>query len=150
MCIHVGDGLAANRQMFRLHAPKNSEIVHKTTNPFATVYPTVFFFSDPPHLLKTIRNCFANKNRHLWVCSSKIHDQTYFHFSCVLQFEHRICWSFVVDLYMSGRESAQSLSVVPKLKYEHVFLTSFSKMRVDLAAQVIWQYLLSKLALYMH
>ena len=28
------------------------------------------------------------------------------------------------------------LALVPKLKYEHVHLTSFSKMRVDLAAQV--------------
>uniref|UniRef100_A0A1X7TY74 Transposable element P transposase-like GTP-binding insertion domain-containing protein n=1 Tax=Amphimedon queenslandica TaxID=400682 RepID=A0A1X7TY74_AMPQE len=27
------------------------------------------------------------------------------------------------------------LAVVPKLKYEHVHLTSFSKMKVDLAAQ---------------
>ncbi len=26
--------------------------------------------------------------------------------------------------------------MVPKLKYEHIKLTSFSKMRVDLAAQV--------------
>ncbi|KAL5505481.1 hypothetical protein EMCRGX_G006918 [Ephydatia muelleri] len=29
------------------------------------------------------------------------------------------------------------LSLVPKLKYEHVHLTSYSKMRVDLAAQVL-------------
>jgi len=28
------------------------------------------------------------------------------------------------------------LSLVPKLKYEHVYLTSYSKMRVDLPAQV--------------
>lgn len=28
------------------------------------------------------------------------------------------------------------LCLVPKIKYEHVYLTSFSKMRVDLAAQV--------------
>ena len=28
------------------------------------------------------------------------------------------------------------LSLLPKLKFEHVHLTSFSKMRVDLAAQV--------------
>ena len=26
-----------------------------------------FFFSDPPHLLKTTRNCLASKARHLWV-----------------------------------------------------------------------------------
>ena len=30
------------------------------------------------------------------------------------------------------------LSLVPKIKYEHVYLTSFSKMRVDLAAQVCY------------
>jgi len=28
------------------------------------------------------------------------------------------------------------LTLVPKLKYEHVHLNNFSKMRVDLAAQV--------------
>ena len=28
------------------------------------------------------------------------------------------------------------LSLVPKIKYEHVYLNNFSKMRVDLAAQV--------------
>ena len=28
------------------------------------------------------------------------------------------------------------LSLVPKLKYEHLLLTSYSKMRVDLAAQI--------------
>jgi len=32
---------------------------------------------------------------------------------------------------------AVGLAMVPKLKYEHVNLTSFSKMRVDLAAQVL-------------
>lgn len=31
---------------------------------------------------------------------------------------------------------ASGLAMVPKLKYEHLHLTSFSKMRVDLAAQV--------------
>ena len=33
-------------------------------------------------------------------------------------------------------EQAAGLRLVPKLKYEHVHLTNFSKMRVDLAAQV--------------
>ena len=28
------------------------------------------------------------------------------------------------------------LSILPKLRYEHIRLSSFSKMRVDLAAQV--------------
>ena len=47
------DGLAANRQMFRLHVPKGcSEIVHKASNPFAIHFPTLLFFSDPPIFLK--------------------------------------------------------------------------------------------------
>ena len=33
--------------------------------------------------------------------------------------------------------SSHGVSLLPKLKLEHVKLTSFSKMRVDLAAQVI-------------
>ena len=45
-----------------------------------------------------------------------------------------ISWSYIVDLYL--RNSGTGLSLIPKLKYEHVYLTSFSKMRVDLAAQV--------------
>ena len=47
------DGLAANRQMFRLHAPKDcSETVHKASNPFAIHFPSLLFFSDPPIFLK--------------------------------------------------------------------------------------------------
>ena len=48
-------------------------------------------------------------------------------------------WKHLQNLYHrdSGKQkSAGGLSLVPKLKYEHVYLTSFSKMRVDLAAQV--------------
>ena len=32
--------------------------------------------------------------------------------------------------------TSPGLTLLPKLKYEHINLTSFSKMRVDLAAQV--------------
>jgi hypothetical protein len=41
-----------------------------------------------------------------------------------------------MSLYYRDNGSSQ-LSMAPKLKYEHVYLSSFSKMRVDLAAQVI-------------
>lgn len=53
-----------------------------------------------------------------------------------LQFKEPISWSHIVKLYLDKTDSVQSLSCVPKLKYEHIYLTSFSKMRVDLAAQV--------------
>ena len=62
------DGLAANRMLFCLHGPMgNADIVHKVKNPHSVEQRDFFFVSDPPHLLKTVRNCFANKNRYLWV-----------------------------------------------------------------------------------
>ena len=48
-------------------------------------------------------------------------------------------WKFVVQLYKRNAgmyTDTPGLSIVPKIKYEHIYLTSFSKMRVDLAAQV--------------
>ena len=50
-----------------------------------------------------------------------------------------IKWQHIVDLYErnTGRiTQTPGLSIAHKLKYEHIKLTSFSKMRVDLAAQV--------------
>ena len=50
-----------------------------------------------------------------------------------------INWRFLIQLYEAntGRDTeTPGLSIVHKLKYEHLHLTSFSKMRVDLAVQV--------------
>ena len=57
-----------------------------------------------------------------------------------------IFWQHLIDLYKRDHGKGSGLSLVPKLKYEHVYLTSFSKMRVDLAAQVLL--LLLSLCLY--
>ena len=42
-----------------------------------------------------------------------------------------------MSLYRRDAGNATGLSLVPKLKYEHIYLSSFAKMRVDLAAQVL-------------
>ena len=50
-----------------------------------------------------------------------------------------IAWRHLQDLYARDSGSVREqpgLAMVPKLKYEHVHLNSFSKIRVDLAAQV--------------
>ena len=49
-----------------------------------------------------------------------------------------IQWSHLLDLYETNRPNGTSpgLTLIPKLKNEHVHLTSYSKMRVDLATQV--------------
>ena len=63
------DGLAANRRFIKIHAPNVglAEMVYKTPNPNARDKRDLYFISDPPHLLKTTRNCWASKNRALWV-----------------------------------------------------------------------------------
>ncbi len=57
----------------------------------------------------------------------------YFHF---LHNGKGILWQHLVGLYAKDSGKASGLSMVPKLKFEHINLTSFSKMRVDLAAQL--------------
>lgn len=50
-----------------------------------------------------------------------------------------IDWRYIIQLYEQNAGSAvnEGLCIVPKIKYEHIYLTNFSKMRVDLAAQVL-------------
>jgi hypothetical protein len=64
----TADGAAPNRTFFSIHLPSKSSnpTDYKTKNPFANDR-FIYFFSDPPHLLKTIRNCIANNKRQLWV-----------------------------------------------------------------------------------
>lgn len=66
------DGYSANRRLMALLSDSNnlssSIIKHKSMNPFSQEGDRyVFFFSDPPHLLKTIRNSFASPTRNLMV-----------------------------------------------------------------------------------
>lgn len=62
----TADGASINRRLFNMHSTKK-EIVYKTRNFYAKDSRDVFFISDPPHLIKTVRNAFASPIRHLWV-----------------------------------------------------------------------------------
>ena len=58
---------------------------------------------------------------------------------CFQRNDKYILWEHIRDLHEKLRGMAvQSggLSLAPKLKLEHINLTSYSRMRVDLAAQV--------------
>lgn len=61
------DGASTNRRLWKLHSDGDG-VIHKVNNIFApeAVRP-LFFISDHPHLLKTIRNCWWNTKRKLWV-----------------------------------------------------------------------------------
>ena len=60
------DCAAINRRLVRLHQI-DKELPHKVLNPCAADNRDFFFFSDPPHLIKTTRNCWASQCQTLWV-----------------------------------------------------------------------------------
>ena len=60
----VCDGAKNNRRMFNLHST-DSELCYKTQNIYSKSKHPIFFICDPPHLMKTARNCFSRGK--LWV-----------------------------------------------------------------------------------
>lgn len=61
------DGNAVNQHLIKIHDP-SKPLLHKVRNPFADDDRPFLFFFDPPHLIKTARNCWSSKHRNLWVC----------------------------------------------------------------------------------
>ena len=70
----TADGASTNRFFFKLHSPGASpgQITYKVYNPYSQEGCHAYFFSDSPHLIKTVRNAWENKRRPLWVCCSII------------------------------------------------------------------------------
>ena len=61
------DGASANRKLWKLHS-ESKELVYRVPNIYAAEGERfLYFISDPPHLLKTVRNSWCNKKRKLWV-----------------------------------------------------------------------------------
>ena len=74
ICI-TGDGASSNRKLFRMHCEKGQKgAVYKTSNVFSKEGRSIYFISDPPHLIKTARNCLShsgwNGTRLMTVCVS--------------------------------------------------------------------------------
>ncbi len=69
------DGASINRRFFKMHQPEGASaqyLTYSTPNVFALDERPLYFFADPPHLLKTVRNCWSNSYSHktsrkLWV-----------------------------------------------------------------------------------
>ena len=60
LCI-TADGASSNRKFFRMHHDEDgSTLKYKTKNPFAADERWICFISDPPHLVKTVHNCWSN------------------------------------------------------------------------------------------
>ena len=118
----TSDGASPNRRFIRLHGGAERACIYKTENIFAEEKRPIYFISDPPHLLKTARNNFSNsyshnKTKKLWKSGQDI------------------SWMHVVDLFKEHCNGVYRLC--PKLTKQHVNLTSYGYMKVNLAAQVL-------------
>lgn len=122
----TADGAAPNRRFFRMHGNGNG-LVYKVKNIYAADERYIYFISDPPHLVKTIRNCLSHSYGPGSTREMQVNGRS-------------IKWSHIQELCdkkVTTSVASSGLSLLPKLKREHVYLTSFSRMRVDLAAQVL-------------
>ncbi|KXJ07724.1 DNA transposase THAP9 [Exaiptasia diaphana] len=123
--IATTDGASPNRRFFRMHKALDGgaggDECYRTINIYA---PTryIYFFADVPHLIKTTRNCLRSSGsgkctRYMW------NDGLY------------VLWEHIASMFYQDVEN--SLKLLPRLTFEHINLTAYSVMRVNLAAQVL-------------
>lgn len=65
------DGASVNRRFIAIHDTSQKDL-HKVVNIHSVDGRFLYFFLDPPHLMKTTRNCWATKYRTLWVCPNNV------------------------------------------------------------------------------
>ena len=121
----VCDGATPNRIFFGMHKQidgnAGKSVTYRAVNLYAR-HRFIYFLSDAPHLLKTARNCLFSSGRgknvrYMWNDGFDI------------------IWPQINKMY--EEDKATGLHLLPKLTIEHIELKSYSKMRVNLAAQVL-------------
>ncbi|XP_071483429.1 uncharacterized protein [Diadema antillarum] len=118
----TSDGASSNRKFYELCTDASKQH-HWTWNPFAKERK-VFFFSDPPHLIKTVRNNFANSGCHSNTRNLMFRGQ-------------QISWQHIQRVYDWDLSSGSGLRKLYKISSDHLNLTPSSRMRVSLATQVL-------------
>ncbi|KAK3921442.1 Transposable element P transposase [Frankliniella fusca] len=119
----IFDGASCNKKFKMMHVKldSSSDFVYSTKNVASPENRPLFFIVDPPHLIKTIRNCFSNSNGHK-------------HTRDMLKNNEKMSWEAVEKLH--------SVSISEKYKFHkltqaHARLTPFSRMNVNLATQTM-------------
>ncbi|KAK3919722.1 Transposable element P transposase [Frankliniella fusca] len=125
----VCDGSSTNRAFIKKHKPCNDThpnengVVYCTLNKCARERK-LFFISDVPHLLKTIRNCFLNSRWDKLKSRRKM-----------LKNGKRITWDFIIKLY--NLKQGKTLRKSYKLNAMNVYPDSYARMKVKFAAEVL-------------
>ena len=121
----TSDGASPNRRFYRLHksmdGDADTDVCYRTINLYAP-HRFIYFISDAPHLIKTTRNCLYHSGS--GTCTRYMWNDGQF-----ILFQH------IAQLYYQDIDNG--LKLLPKLTYEHINLSSYSIMRVNLAAQVL-------------
>ena len=119
----ICDGASTNKKFINMHtcSDESSDVVYVTKNLASGEERDLFFIIDPPHLLKTLRKCFANsyahrKTRKLWKEGQDI------------------SWEAITTLHEVTLKQKYRDT---KLTRDHVRLNSYSCMSVVLASQVM-------------
>lgn len=122
----IGDGCSVNRAFVKMHIPshsvRKSGVVYATVNKAAPHRP-LFFISDVPHLLKTLRNSFY---------TSRLEKKGK---RCMIKNNQKIVWDHILKLFSAKKGNILRKSY--KLTAQHVHPDSYSCMKVPLAAQVM-------------
>ncbi|KAJ1530235.1 hypothetical protein ONE63_005160 [Megalurothrips usitatus] len=117
----IFDGASMNRKFITMHSNSgDTDFVYVTYNMASGECRNMYFMLDPPHLVKTFRNCFANSFCHRNSRALCINDKL-------------LSWKAIQSLFLITKEHKYKGT---KLTDAHVHLTSFSCMRVSLAVQV--------------
>ncbi|XP_065649371.1 uncharacterized protein LOC136078177 [Hydra vulgaris] len=123
----VADGASSNRTMIKFHhymcGDMITPVIFKTINLYVK-YRYIYFVADPPHLMKTARNCLLNSGagkctRYLW------NNGKY------------LLWQHITQFYYEDFDNG--LKLMPKLTNEHIHINSYSAMTVKLATQILSQ-----------
>ncbi|KAK3909685.1 Transposable element P transposase [Frankliniella fusca] len=121
----TSDGNASNRAFFKMNtpiSPTKNGVVYDTINKAAPSRP-LYFISDLPHLVKTIRNNFFN---------SRIKKGSK---RCLTKNGEKILWSTIIRLFKAKKD--KTLRKAYKLSAANVYLDSYSVMKVKYAFQVL-------------
>ena len=105
-----------------LNDDEETEVTFKVPNMFAQDERFIYFVADPPHLMKTARNCLSNSGSGR--CSRLMWNDG-----------QHILWSHICDIFKE--DQGCGLHLLPKLTEDHIQLNSYSVMNVKLAVQVL-------------
>ena len=120
----TSDGASPNRRFYRLYkaldGAADKDVCYRTINLFAR-HRFIYLFFDPPHL-KISGNCLLQSGHNRGT-------------RCMWNNGVLVLWKHMAQMFYEDADNG--LKLLPKVTYDHINLNAYSKMRVNLAVQVL-------------